>query len=138
MTNVNALLDSFIWVELPEPSNFLKIKETLTRIGITGDLSAGKTLSQICHILHKRGRYAIVHYRELFLLDGMPTEFTKHDLARRNTIAALLEEWKLVKILNKSVTEDPKAPMNQIKVISYKDKGEWNLEPKYFIGKRIR
>ena len=133
---MNDLINSFIEVELPDPSNFLKIKETLTRIGITAQTE--KILYQSCHILHKKGRYYIVHFKELYALDGMPTEFTKHDLARRNTIATLLEEWKLVKILNKSVTEDPKAPMNQIKVINYKDKGEWELKPKYFIGKRIR
>lgn len=132
---MRELLNTFIEVSFPEPSNFLKIKETLTRIGITGDLSAGKTLSQICHILHKRGRYFIVHYKELFLLDGVKVELTANDIARRNTIAKLLEEWKLVSIVNAEQIIEV-APMSQLKVVVHKDKANWTLQANYVIGRK--
>jgi hypothetical protein len=133
MKTQQEILDSLIWVTLPDPNNFLKIKETLTRIGIAS--RRDNTLYQSCHILHKQGRYAIVHFKELFALDGKPTDFIEEDRARRNTIACLLEEWNLLTIVNKEVATSPKALMNQIKVIPFKDKGNWNLVAKYTVGR---
>jgi Bacteriophage translational regulator len=130
------ILDSLVWVNLHDPNDFLKIKETLTRIGVAS--RKDKKLYQSCHILHKQGRYAIVHFKELFALDGKATDFSEEDKARRNTIATLLEEWGLVQLVDPSKTADPKAPMNQIKVISYKEKGDWELCSKYSIGKTRR
>lgn len=121
-------------VELPTQDSFLKIKETLTRIGISSRKE--KKLYQSCHILHKKGRYAILHFKELFILDGKQNTFTDEDRARRNTIVNLLEEWELVKIVNPESTKDPVAPLNQIKIISYKEKGDWELAVKYNIGKK--
>lgn len=120
-------------IELKEADDFLKVKETLTRIGIPSKID--NTLYQSAHILHKRGRFFIVHFKELFALDGKPTDLTDSDLQRRNTIAKLLEEWGLLKILNKDEILDY-APMSQIKIISFKEKENWNLIPKYTIGKK--
>ena len=126
--------ESFLEVVLAEDEDFLKIKETLTRIGVASKKEA--KLYQSCHILHKRGRYYVVHFKELFLLDGKTADFTEEDEARRNTIAALLEDWGLYKIADKQRFEGPRAPLNQIKILAHKDKGKWILESKYSIGKK--
>lgn len=121
-------------ITLPNPDNFLKIKETLTRIGIASKKE--KKLYQSCHILHKQGHYAIIHFKELFILDGKDNSFSEEDEARRNTIINLLEEWSLLEIVDASKTEDPVAPLSQIKILSHKEKSYWTLEPKYNIGKK--
>lgn len=121
-------------IHLPEEDNFLKIKETLTRIGIASRKE--KKLYQSCHILHKRGQYAILHFKELFILDGKEDTFADEDKARRNTIVNLLEEWGLLEIVNPAVSQDPVAPLSQIKIISHKDKSEWELAAKYQIGRK--
>ena len=123
--------DLMLEVTLTESDDFLKVRETLSRIGVASRKE--KKLYQSCHILHKQGRYFIVHFKELFALDGKPTNISTNDLERRNTIAGLLEDWELVKIIGKS---DLKAPLSQIKVLSYKEKDEWELETKYSIGKK--
>lgn len=125
--------DSMLEVSLPEPDNFLKVRETLTRIGIAS--RKDKKLYQSCHILHKQGRYYIVHFKELFALDGKESNITANDIERRNTIAGLLQDWGLLKILDTSKA-DPKASLSQIKVVSHKEKEEWELVPKYNIGKK--
>lgn len=121
-------------IELPSDDSFLKIKETLTRIGISSRKE--KRLYQSCHILHKKGRYAILHFKELFILDGKQNTFTEEDLSRRNTIVNLLEEWELLKIVEKEKTKNPVAPLNHIKIISYKEKNDWDLTVKYNIGRK--
>ena len=121
-------------IELPSDDSFLKIKETLTRIGISSRKE--KRLYQSCHILHKKGRYAILHFKELFILDGKQNTFTDEDKARRNTIVNLLEEWELLKIVDKEKTKDAVAPLNHIKIISYKEKDQWDLTVKYNIGRK--
>ena len=121
-------------IELPSDDSFLKIKETLTRIGISSRKE--KRLYQSCHILHKKGRYAILHFKELFILDGKQNTFKDEDKARRNTIVNLLEEWELLKIVDKEKTKDPVAPLNHIKIISYKEKDQWDLTVKYNIGRK--
>jgi len=118
---------------LGDPENFLKVKETLSRIGVAS--RKDKTLFQSCHILHKRGKYYITHFKELFALDGKDADFLDDDLGRRNTIAKLLEEWGLLKIV-KELEIHEFAPLNQIKIISFKEKSEWDLVPKYNIGKK--
>ena len=120
--------DMMLEVTLKEPDDFLKVRETLTRIGVASRKE--RKLYQSCHILHKRGKYYIVHFKELFALDGKPTNITSNDVQRRNRIAKLLSDWGLVEIVNES---DDLAPLNQIKVLSFKDKGEWTLESKYNI-----
>jgi hypothetical protein len=127
-------LDKFIEVGLEEQDDFLKVRETLTRIGVSSRKE--KVLYQSCHILHKQGRYYIVHFKELFALDGKPSNFIENDVQRRNAIANLLEEWGLVKILNPKLIEDNLAPIHQIKIISFKEKDDWELVPKYNIGKK--
>lgn len=127
-------VENLLEVELVKEDDFLKVRETLTRIGVAS--RKDKTLYQSCHILHKRGKYYIVHFKELFGLDGKSTDFTDNDLSRRNAITKLLAEWNLVKIVNQNVTEEPVAPLSQIKIISHKDKHEWNLVAKYNIGKK--
>jgi len=122
-------------VTLNVEDDFLKVRETLTRIGVSS--RKDKILYQSCHILHKQGRYAIVHFKELFQLDGKPTDITENDIQRRNAIARLLEEWGLVKVSNPELMGDNIAPLHQIKIISHKEKDEWNLVPKYNIGKKI-
>ena len=121
-------------VELKDSESFLKIKETLTRIGVSSKKE--KKLYQSCHILHKRGKYYIVHFKELFALDGKPSNLSENDIQRRNAIANLLEEWGLVKILNRKIIEDNIAPLHQIKIISFKEKDDWQLIAKYNIGKK--
>ena len=118
-------------VTLKEPDDFLKVRETLTRIGVASRKE--RKLYQSCHILHKRGKYYIVHFKELFALDGKPTNITSNDVQRRNRIAKLLLDWGLIEI-SSEVTD--LAPLNQIKVLSFKDKGDWTLESKYNIGKK--
>lgn len=119
-------------VQLNTPDDFLKVKETLSRIGVAS--RKDNVLYQSCHILHKKGRYFITHFKELFALDGKQTDMTDNDLQRRNTIAKLLQEWGLIKILTEAELEY--APLSQIKIIAFKDKHEWNLVPKYNIGKK--
>lgn len=119
-------------VILEEPDDFLKIKETLTRIGVSSKKEYN-TLFQSCHILHKQGRYFIVHFKELFLLDGKPSNFSEDDQARRNTIATLLSDWGLLSISDPNKAAN-KTSLRQIKIISHKDKNDWNLQPKYTIG----
>ena len=121
-------------IKLPTPDSFLKVKETLTRIGISSRKE--KKLYQSCHILHKQGKYSILHFKELFILDGKNNTFTDEDRARRNTVVNLLEEWDLIEIVDPSKSQDPVAPLNQIKIISHKDKDNWILEAKYNIGKK--
>ena len=127
-------LKDLLWVELSEPDDFLKVRETLTRIGIASKNE--KTLTQSCHILHKRGQYAIVHFKQLFLLEGKPSDLTEADPARLNTIANLLHEWGLVTLIDAEKSADPVAPMSQIKIISHKEKRDWKLTSKYTIGGR--
>lgn len=119
-------------VKLPDPEDFKIIMETLSRIGV----ASGNTLYQSCHILHKQGRYFLVHFKEMFLLDGKSSNYSEDDKARRNTIANLLSDWGLVDLVDKKKTESPVAPLRQIKIISHKEKDKWNLVPKYTIGKK--
>lgn len=121
-------------ITLPSPDNFLKIKETLMRIGIGS--KKNMTLYQSCHILHKRGRYAIIHFKEMFLLDGKDADFAEEDLARRNTIVNLLDEWGLLDVISPEKVESPVAPLSNVKVISFRDKHNWVLKSKYNIGGR--
>jgi hypothetical protein len=121
-------------VTLKEADDFLKVRETLTRIGVASKKS--ETLFQSCHILHKQGKYYIVHFKELFGLDGKPTDFTNDDIARRNTIANLLAEWGLVDLVVPEKSIDPVSPLSQIKVIPFSQKGDWELVTKYNIGKK--
>ena len=120
-------------VKLKNPDDFLKVRETLSRIGVAS--RKDKILYQSCHILHKQGRYFIVHFKELFALDGKDADFSDNDLQRRNTVAHLLADWGLITILNPEIHED-KAPLNQIKVIAFKEKNEWELVQKYNIGRK--
>lgn len=120
-----------IEIKLADDQAFLKIKETLTRIGVASRKE--KHLYQSAHILHKRGRYAIVHFKELFKLDGKPTNLSQDDITRRNKIASLLEDWNLLEVVDQTKLE-PMAPMNQIKVINFKEKGDWTLSAKYLVG----
>lgn len=123
---------SMLEVLLSEPDDFLKIKETLTRIGVSSK-KEHNTLFQSCHILHKQGHYFIVHFKELFMLDGKPSNFTEDDLARRNTIATLLSDWGLLEICKVENT-NPKTSLKAIKIIPHRDKRNWTLQPKYSIG----
>ena len=125
--------DQMVEVTLNEPDDFLKVRETLTRIGVASRKE--KKIYQSCHILHKQGRYFLVHFKELFALDGKHANLTSNDVQRRNRIAQLLVDWGLVGIVSADTIQDV-APLNQIKVLSYKDKGDWILEQKYNIGKK--
>ena len=131
MESVNWTQEQMLEVELKEPDDFLKIRETLSRIGVAS--RKDKVLYQSCHILHKQGKYYIVHFKELFALDGKQTNLSENDIARRNTISKLLSDWGLVKIKGET---NPAAPLSQIKIISFKDKNDWTLETKYNIGKK--
>jgi hypothetical protein len=121
-------------VKLPDPQAFLKVKETLTRIGVAS--KKDKTLYQSCHILHKQGHYYLVHFKEMFMLDGKSTDFSEEDRGRRNTIANLLAEWELVTLVDADKSKEPLTPLNRIKIISYTEKPEWNLVAKYSLGKK--
>ena len=121
-------------VTLAEPDDFLKVRETLTRIGVASRKE--NKLFQSCHILHKQGRYFIVHFKELFALDGKPSNFSDSDISRRNTIANLLAEWGLLKLVTPDLSKEPIAPISQIKVLPFKEKDQWNLTAKYNIGKK--
>lgn len=127
-------IEDMVEVRLKNPDDFLKIRETLTRIGVAS--KKDKKLFQSCHILHKQKRYYIVHFKELFALDGKPTNISEDDVARRNTITNLLAEWDLIELINPDRTKDVVAPISQVKVLSHKEKNEWTLETKYNIGKR--
>ena len=128
-------IQDLVEVTLNEADDFLKVRETLTRIGVAS--KKDKTLFQSCHILHKQGKYYIVHFKELFALDGKPTDLTENDLSRRNAIVKLLQDWGLVKVINESQIQVPEPIfISQIKIISHKEKHEWQLVPKYNIGKK--
>ena len=133
-TEVQWKQSDMVEVVLNEPDDFLKVRETLTRIGVASRKE--KKIYQSCHILHKQGRYFIVHFKELFALDGKPSNLSESDVARRNTIAGLVQEWGLVDIVNTSVAENPVAPISQIKVLPFKEKSEWELVAKYNIGRK--
>lgn len=127
-------LSKFVEVVLVEEDDFLKVRETLTRIGVSSRKE--RVLYQSCHILHKQGKYYITHFKELFALDGKPSTITENDIQRRNAIANLLEEWGLIKIVNYDIMKDNMAPIHQIKIISFKEKDDWELVAKYNIGKK--
>lgn len=131
---MNEQTKNLVEIKLKKEEDFLKIKETLTRIGVAS--KRDKTLYQSCHILHKQGRYYIVHFKELFALDGKPTMFDMIDKGRRNTIIRLLEEWNLVTLVVPAEIDDPVVPLNQIKVLPFSEKLQWNLCSKYSIGKK--
>ena len=131
MEEVKWSQEQMLEISLKEPDDFLKVRETLSRIGVASRKE--RKLYQSCHILHKQGRYYIVHFKELFALDGKETNLSENDIARRNTIANLLDDWDLVKLLGNA---EPVAPLSQIKVLSYREKEEWTLETKYNIGKK--
>lgn len=127
-------VENLIEVTLAEKDDFLKVRETLTRIGVAAKKE--NVLYQSCHILHKQGKYYIVHFKELFALDGKPSSIVENDVARRNAIINLLEEWGLIKVVEPDKIKDPKAPLSQIKIIAFKDKNNWELVAKYNIGKK--
>jgi hypothetical protein len=128
-------IKDLVEITLSQEDDFLKVRETLTRIGVAS--KKDRTLYQSCHILHKKGQYYVVHFKELFALDGKPTDLTENDLSRRNAIVKLLEDWELVKVVRKEQIETP-APifLSQIKILSHKEKRDWQLVPKYNIGKK--
>ena len=126
--------ESMLEVTIKQPDDFLKVRETLTRIGVAS--RKDKTLFQSCHILHKQGKYYIVHFKELFALDGKKATLVENDVQRRNTIAVLLQDWNLLNIVKQEASTN-KAPLSQIKIIAFKEKGEWNLQAKYNIGKKV-
>ena len=132
--SVNWSPEDMLEVTIKQPDDFLKVRETLTRIGVAS--RKDKTLFQSCHILHKQGKYFIVHFKELFALDGKKATLTQNDIQRRNTIAVLLQDWNLISVVKKEAAED-KAPLSQIKVLPFKEKKEWNLSAKYNIGKKL-
>ena len=131
---VNWSPDMMVEVLLNEPDDFLKVRETLTRIGVASRKE--KKLYQSCHILHKQGRYYLVHFKELFALDGKTTNFTENDTARRNSIANLLSEWELITLVEPDKSAEPTVPLSQLKILSFKEKDEWDLTPKYNIGNK--
>ena len=127
-------LSKFVEITLVQQDDFLKVRETLTRIGVSSRKE--KVLYQSCHILHKQGKYYLVHFKEMFALDGKPSNLSENDIQRRNAIAKLLEEWGLVEIINSQIMIDNIAPIHQIKIISYRDKDGWELVSKYNMGKK--
>lgn len=129
-------IENLLEITLKEEDDFLKVRETLTRIGVASRKE--RKLYQSCHILHKKGKYYIVHFKELFALDGKTTDFDENDLGRRNTIANLLAEWGLVEIVSKEQAENPLAPLSQIKILSYTERDDWELVTKYSIGTKKR
>lgn len=132
MLNLSELIE----VTLPEPDDFLKIRETLSRIGVAS--KKDRTLYQSCHILHKQGKYYILHFKQLFLLDGKKSDFSDDDRGRLNTIANLLAEWNLLALVDPKKSGDPVSPLSQIKILSHKEKDDWILVTKYNIGKKRR
>ena len=130
---INWSSSDMLEVTIKQPDDFLKVRETLTRIGVAS--RKDKTLFQSCHILHKQGKYYITHFKELFALDGKNSTLTENDIQRRNTIALLLQDWNLIDVVNTTLVEN-KAPLSQIKVLPFKEKSEWNLVAKYNIGKK--
>jgi hypothetical protein len=132
--NISWSPSDMLEVTIKQPDDFLKVRETLTRIGVAS--RKDKTLYQSCHILHKQGKYYIVHFKELFALDGKKSTLTLNDIQRRNTIALLLQDWNLIDVAKKEATEN-KAPLSQIKVLPFKEKKEWTLSAKYNIGKKV-
>ena len=131
MESINWKQEHMLEVLLKEPDDFLKVRETLSRIGVASRKE--RILYQSCHILHKQGRYFIVHFKELFALDGKDTNLSENDIARRNTIANLLNDWGLIEVKGNI---EPMAPLSQIKILSFREKDEWTLETKYNIGKK--
>lgn len=131
---MNELLESLIEVRIGEEEDFLKIKETLTRIGVASRKE--KKLYQSCHIFHKQGKYYIVHFKEMFAIDGKPSNFSEEDKGRRNKIIELLQDWGLLKVIESEKIKDPLASMSQIKIISHKEKHDWTLEAKYNMGRK--
>ena len=131
---INWSPESMLEITLKQPDDFLKIRQTLSRMGVAS--RKDNTLFQSCHILHKQGKYYIVHFKELFALDGKKATLIQNDIQRRNTIACLLQDWNLLSIVKQESAED-KAPLSQIKIIAFKEKGDWNLQAKYNIGKKI-
>lgn len=131
---MNEFLDSLVEVRIAEEEDFLKIKETLTRIGVASRKE--KKLFQSCHIFHKQGRYFIVHFKEMFMIDGKPSDFSEEDKGRRNKIVTLLQDWGLLKILEPERVVEPMASMSQIKIINHKEKNDWTLEAKYNMGRK--
>jgi hypothetical protein len=129
-----TLIESFVEVTLPTAENFLKVKETLTRIGVTSKTE--NRLYQSCHILHKRGKYYIVHFKEMFALDGLAEEIPEGDIARRNTVANLLSEWGLVALVDPTKSASPTVPVSHMKILPFGEKKDWELVPKYTIGRR--
>jgi hypothetical protein len=129
-------IKELIEVTLPDPENFLKVKETLSRIGVAS--KKDKTLYQSCHILHKQGRYFVIHFKQLFLLDGKQSDFTEDDRGRLNVIANLLDEWGLVSLVDRDKSAEPLIPVSQVKIIPHKEKNDWTLVTKYTIGKKRR
>jgi hypothetical protein len=131
---MNDILDNLIEVKIAEEEDFLKIKETLTRIGVASRKE--KKLYQSCHIFHKQGKYYIVHFKEMFSMDGKPSNFSEEDKGRRNKIIDLLQDWGLLKVCEPTKIKDPLASMSQIKIINHKEKNEWTLEAKYNMGRK--
>lgn len=129
-----SIIDTLVEVKIGEEQDFLKIKETLTRIGVAS--KKDNKLYQSCHILHKQGKYYIVHFKELFALDGKPTNFSDEDMGRRNTIINLLSDWELIKIVDEKQISAPRAAISQVKILPHKEKGEWELVAKYNIGRK--
>ena len=132
MNEIDWQPERMLEVKLKEPDDFLKVRETLSRIGVASRKE--RKLYQSCHILHKQGRYYIVHFKELFALDGKDTNINQNDIERRNSIASLLSDWGLIELMG---VAEPKAPLSQIKVLPFKEKKEWNLSAKYNIGKKV-
>jgi hypothetical protein len=131
---MNDLLESLVEVRIAEEEDFLKIKETLTRIGVASRKE--KKLYQSCHIFHKQGKYYIVHFKEMFAIDGKPSNFSDEDKGRRNKIIELLQDWQLLKVVESDRIKDPLASMSQIKIINHKEKNDWTLEAKYNMGRK--
>ena len=134
MDEVEWTPELMLEVVLKEADDFLKVRETLSRIGVASRKE--RKLYQSCHILHKQGRYFIVHFKELFALDGKTTNFSENDEARRNTIANLLAEWELIELVESNKSSEPTVPLSQLKILSFKEKDEWELTPKYNIGNK--
>lgn len=134
MEHIDLSVDDLVEITLKNEDDFLKVRETLTRIGVSS--RTDNKLYQSCHILHKRGKYYIVHFKELFALDGKPSNFAEEDMGRRNTVANLLAEWGLVTLVDPNKSKEPVAPLSQIKVLPFKEKNDWELVAKYNLGKK--